>query len=235
MTGGSNSVNQILERDLDSQMDRTKMRPIPTGKIGVLSAMLIASFQTIFGVGILFYFVNIEAALLSLFSMVIYAFAYTPLKRHTPVAVLVGAIPGALPPLIGWAAATGNLGLPGMVLFAIQFLWQFPHFWAIAWIMNDDYKKAGFHLLPSPSGRSKRSAFHLFFYSLFLIPIAIVPMRIGMTGEIGTIALLVCGLGMVYYAFRLLKTSENKEARKLMFASFFYLPIVQIFLMLDIA
>jgi len=234
VTGAANSVNQILEKDLDAQMDRTKSRPIPTGRIPVVSAMVIASLQAVLGTLCLLIFVNVGAALLSLLSLLIYAFAYTPLKRISPIAVLVGAVPGALPPLIGWVAATGEIMLPGMVLFAIQFIWQFPHFWSIAWIMNDDYKKAGFNLLPSPSGKSKKSAFHLFFYSLFLIPIAFIPFKIGMTGVMGTSALLFGALFMVYFAYRLLVTSEDSAARKLMFASFVYLPLIQIFLMVDL-
>ncbi len=234
ITGAANSVNQILERDLDALMDRTKGRPIPSGKIGVVQAMVLASLQAVLGSFALLFFVNIGAALISLLSLVLYAFAYTPLKRITPVAVLVGAIPGALPPLIGWVAATGQVTFPGIVLFSIQFLWQFPHFWSIAWIMDEDYNKAGFQLLPSPTGKSKKSAFHLFFYSLFLLPIAIVPMKIGMTGMWGTMALLAGGLMMVYFAYELLKTSSNSAARKLMFSSFVYLPLVQIFLMIDL-
>ena len=233
VTGAANSTNQILERDLDALMDRTKSRPIPSGRLGVHSAMVLASLQAVLGVSLLVAFVNIGSALLSLLSMVLYAFLYTPLKRHTPIAVLVGAIPGALPPLIGWVAATGQITMPGMILFSIQFLWQFPHFWAIAWIMNDDYKKAGFQLLPSPSGKGKRSAFHLFFYSLFLIPISFVPIKMGMTGMLGTGILLLAGLVMLAFAFQLLKTSENRAAKRLMFASFFYLPLVQIGLMID--
>ncbi len=234
ITGAANSVNQILERDLDALMDRTKSRPIPSGKIGVVQAMVLASLQAVLGSFALLFFVNISAALISLLSLVLYAFAYTPLKRITPVAVLVGAIPGALPPLIGWVAATGQVTFPGVVLFSIQFLWQFPHFWSIAWIMDEDYNKAGFQLLPSPTGKSKKSAFHLFFYSLFLLPIAIVPMKIGMTGMWGTMALLAGGLMMVYFSYELLKTSSNLAARKLMFSSFVYLPLVQIFLMIDL-
>jgi heme o synthase len=234
VTGAANSVNQILEKDLDAQMDRTKARPIPTGRIGVVPAMVLASLQAVVGVLILLIFVNVASALLSLLSMLLYAFAYTPLKRISPIAVLVGAVPGALPPLIGWVAATGEITLPGMVLFSIQFIWQFPHFWSIAWIMNEDYKKAGFNLLPSAAGKSKKSAFHLFFFSLFLIPMALIPFKVGMIGFLGTAALLFGGFFMAYFAYQLLRTSEDGAARKLMFASFFYLPLIQIFLMVDL-
>ncbi len=233
ITGAANSANQILERDLDALMDRTASRPIPSGKLTVFQAMILSSLQAVLGASFLVAFVNVGSALLSLLSMLLYAFAYTPLKRYSPIAVLVGAVPGALPPLIGWVAATGQIALPGLILFSIQFLWQFPHFWSIAWIMNDDYKKAGFQLLPSPSGKGKRSAFHLFFYSLFLIPISFVPMKMGMTGMLGTGILLLAGAGMILFAFQLLRTSENVAAKRLMFASFFYLPLVQIGLMVD--
>ena len=203
-------------------------------KIGVTQAMLLASIQALAGVFILIFFVNTASALVSLLSLVLYAFAYTPLKRYTPVCSVGGSHSrGIASP--NWMGLRQLVKSPYLELsfFSIQFLWQFPHFWSIAWVLNDDYNKAGFHLLPSPSGKSKKSAFHLFFYSLFLLPIAVVPLKAGMTGIWGTGALLAGGLLMVYFAFELLKTSSNSSAKKLMFSSFVYLPLVQIFLMLD--
>src|SRR5436190_16652519 len=159
VTGSSNGFNQVLEKDLDKLMDRTTRRPLPDSRMSNAEASVASLLMGVGGVAILWVFMNPLTGILSLCSLLIYAFVYTPLKRITPFAVFVGAIPGAIPPMLGWVAARNQIGLQALILYAIQFIWQFPHFWAIAWVLDDDYKKAGFHLLLSPNGRYQSSAF----------------------------------------------------------------------------
>lgn len=231
-TAGSNAFNQVIEKDYDKLMSRTANRPLPTGRMSVTEALLVAGICGVGGILILWYNFNVMAALLSAIALLSYAFIYTPLKRISPIAVFVGAIPGALPPLIGWVAATGSISQDAIVLFAIQFIWQFPHFWAIAWVCYDDYMKAGFKLLPSKEGRNKFSALQNIVYILVLIPISIIPMTLHMTGWISTSIVFAGGIMFLIPAIKLYRECTMKAARQLMFASFFYLPIVQLALLI---
>jgi len=230
VTGASNGFNQVIEREYDKLMPRTATRPLPTGKMSVHEGLYLATFCAVLGGGLLWYFVNPLSAILSITALLLYVFAYTPLKRITPWAVFVGAFPGAVPPMLGWVAATegfGFIGTNALLLFAVQFMWQFPHFWAIAWVVDDDYRKAGFRLLPSKE-RDKSSAFQILVYAMFLIPISMLPILFGMTGIIGISIVLLCGILFFYQAWKLYSTLEIKAASKLMFGSFIYLPVVQL-------
>jgi protoheme IX farnesyltransferase len=232
VTAASNGANQIWERDLDSLMKRTENRPLPRGWMSLKEAYLICIFSLIIGT-ILLLLINWQSAALGFLAFITYVFIYTPMKRVSPWAVLVGAFPGAIPPFLGAIAATDHFGfLPG-ILFFVQFTWQFPHFWAIAWVLYDDYKLAGFSLLPSKSGRSKASAFQIMAYSLALIPFSLVPWLLGWTGPLTLY--LAAGLGILFflYAYRLFINCETADARKLMFASFVYLPIIQFVYVFD--
>lgn len=232
-TGASNIINQIAERDLDKLMKRTMGRPLPTGRVSVTEAATVCLVLGILGLAILVLFVNTSTALLTFLSMMLYGFLYTPLKQIHPIAVLVGAIPGAMPPLIGWVAAADQITMPAIVLFGIQFIWQFPHFWAIAWVLDDDYKRAGFKLLPSGGGRDVKTAFTIMIYTLFLIPLGLLPTYFGLTGTISAIIATVCGLLFLTQTFYLMKECTQKAAKAIMFGSFLYLPIVQIAFVLD--
>ena len=232
VTAASNGANQIWERDLDSLMKRTENRPLPRGWMSLKEAYLICIFSLIIGT-ILLLLINWQSASLGFLAFITYVFIYTPMKRVSPWAVLVGAFPGAIPPFLGAIAATDHFGfLPG-ILFFVQFTWQFPHFWAIAWVLYDDYKLAGFSLLPSKSGRSKASAFQIMAYSLALIPFSLVPWLLGWTGPLTLY--VAAGLGILFflYAYRLFINCETADARKLMFASFVYLPIIQFIYVFD--
>lgn len=232
VTAASNGANQIWERDLDSLMKRTANRPLPRGWMSLKEAYIICIFSLIIGT-ILLLLINWQSASLGFLAFVTYVFIYTPMKRVSPWAVLVGAFPGAIPPFLGAIAATDHFGfLPG-ILFFVQFTWQFPHFWAIAWVLYDDYKLAGFSLLPSKSGRSKASAFQIMAYSLALIPFSLVPWLLGWTGSLTLY--VAAGLGILFflYAYKLFVNCETADARKLMFASFVYLPIIQFVYVFD--
>jgi len=232
VTAASNGANQIWERNLDKLMSRTAHRPIPTGAFTVSTGIFLVILLLISGT-VLLYLINLKCALLGLGAFVAYVFMYTPLKTKTPWAVLVGAFPGAVPPFLGAIAATNEFGfLPG-ILFFIQFTWQFPHFWAIAWITHEDYQKAGFHLLPSIHGKSKQSAFQIMVYSLALIPFSLAPWLFGWTGNITFIVVASLGIVFFIYAYKLFLSLEDSDARKLMFASFIYLPIIQFTYVLD--
>jgi protoheme IX farnesyltransferase len=234
VTAAANGFNEIIEKDLDKLMDRTKDRPIPSGRMTTGKALVMSLFMGILGTLILVK-LNFLTGLLSVFSILLYAFVYTPLKRKSPIAVFVGAIPGALPPLIGYFAAFENphISWIPIILFLIQFVWQFPHFWAIAWVLYDDYLKAGFSLLPSKTGRSKHSAFQIMLYALALIPFSLVPWLLGWTGIYSLIIASVLGIGFFLYAYKLYHSLEVSDARKLMFASFVYLPIIQFVYVFD--
>jgi protoheme IX farnesyltransferase len=164
---------------------------------------------------------------------VLYGFIYTPLKTISPICVFVGAIPGGMPPLIGWVAATGVLGVEAWVLFGIQFMWQFPHFWAIAWVLDEDYKRAGFKMLPTPGGKDLRTAFQIMTYTLLLIPLSLLPLQFGMAGKVSAMIAVVCGVLFLMQTFYLMRTCSKKAAMNIMFGSFLYLPIVQIALVFD--
>jgi len=233
VTGGANTINQILEREGDKMMTRTQNRPIPQGRISVKEGWLLAITAGIAGAGLLGYHFNVLTGILSFISLLLYGFAYTPMKRVHPIAVLIGAIPGALPPLLGWVAATGSLGLGGWVLFLIQFFWQFPHYWAIGWVGYDEYKKAGISMLPSQERSSKFTAMQCMFYAIVLVPLAIVPRYIGLTGNIGMWITILCGI--MYFAATVVFFIKNDypSAKRVMFASFIYLPVVLLAMLFD--
>ncbi|MEM7102649.1 MAG: heme o synthase [Bacteroidota bacterium] len=232
LTGASNALNQVLEKDLDKLMSRTMNRPLATGRMEVSEAVMAAGLMSVAGIILLSMF-NPLAAMLGAVSMLSYAFVYTPMKRVSHIAVLVGAFPGALPPLIGWVAATGTIGSEALALFGIQFMWQMPHFWSIAWLAFDDYAKAGYFLLPSTGGRDKQSAMQCVVYSLLLIPVSLFLYWLGFTGLISAIVVGITGAWFSWKAFELYKKMTRKAALGLMFSSFLYLPIVLIALVLD--
>ena len=232
VTAASNGLNQVIERDLDKLMDRTSNRPLPDQRLSVTEALAVCIFCGVTGIYILTSYLNIASGLLGLFALLSYTFIYTPLKRVTPFSVFVGAIPGAIPPMLGWVAATGNFGIEAWVLFAIQFIWQFPHFWAIAWVLDDDYKKAGFIMLPT-GFRDRGSAMQTFVYSMSLLPIGFLPFVYGISGLVAAFTIAATTIYFAYTAYNLLYSQTIVSARKLMFASFIYLPVVQLIMMLD--
>jgi len=233
LSGASGCINQIIERDFDKLMTRTMNRPLPTGRVSVNEAIIFSVVCLLLSFAILTAFTNTLTVVLSFVSMVLYSFVYTPLKRVGPVAVFVGAIPGALPPLLGWIVATGSITHEAMIIFGIQFIWQFPHFWAIAWVADDDYKKAGFKLLPSGGGKNLNTAIQIMVYTMFLIPLGLLPAKFGVTGLNSAIVATVCGVAFFAQTFSLLRTGDRKSALRIMFGSFLYLPIVQIAYLLD--
>ncbi|HTB52092.1 MAG TPA: heme o synthase [Ferruginibacter sp.] len=229
VTGSANAINQVLEKDTDAMMLRTAKRPIASGRMSTQEGTYFAIITGALGVFILWYWFNYQSALIGLFSLFLYGFIYTPLKKVNSVAVLVGAIPGALPCLIGWVAAFGNRDinwLGGWVLFGIQFLWQFPHFWAIAWIAHKDYTTAGFKLLPGDKGPTKFTALQCIIYSSLMIPVGLLPFFIKMAGMTSMWILLACNLWMVYKSIILFIRMDVKSAKMVMFSSYFYLMIV---------
>ena len=233
VTGAANGFNEIIEKDLDKLMSRTSDRPLPSGRMTTGQALVLSLFMGILGTLILVR-LNFLTGVLSVFSIFLYAFLYTPMKRKSPIAVFIGAFPGALPPLIGYFAAfeRPEITWVAIVVFMIQFVWQFPHFWAIAWVLDDDYKKAGFRLLPTRK-RDKFSAFMIVFSILILIPVSLLPVVYGFAGySLGFIS-LVGGLAFCWYALKLYLDLDIKSAQKVMFGSFFYLPIVQLSLLFD--
>lgn len=233
VTGSSNTFNQVLEKEPDKLMDRTSARPLPTGSMSSNEALLVAVVSGLLGLSILFLVFGALTGILGLMALVSYAFIYTPMKRISPWSVFVGAFPGAIPPMLGYVAATGNFGLVPGLLFATQFIWQFVHFWAIAWVLDDDYRKAGFRMLPSKAGRDSSSAYLIFLYSMFVFPVSLLPWVFGVTGNVSMIVCILAGFLMLIPAFKLYRTRDKKYARKLMFASFIYLPVVQLIYVLD--
>lgn len=231
VTSAANAFNEIIEKDLDKLMKRTMDRPIPSGKMNTGQALVLGLGMGMAGTYLLGS-LNLPTGLLSVFSILLYAFAYTPLKRKSPIAVFVGAIPGALPPLIGYVAAHGKIDDIALILFGIQFVWQFPHFWAIAWVLDDDYKLAGFRLLPT-GNRNLGSAVITFIFTLILVPVSLLPTIYGYGGYyVGGVS-LICSLIFLYQALGLLRTQQIESARKLMFGSFIYLPVVQLMFLFD--
>lgn len=233
LSGASVTINQVIERELDALMVRTRSRPLPTGRIGVEEAVTFAVACMLIGLTLLWLYTNPLTTTLSLVSLILYSFVYTPLKRVGPVAVFVGAIPGALPPLLGWTAATGAISHEALIIFGIQFIWQFPHFWAIAWVADDDYKKAGFKLLPSGGGKDLNTAVQIMIYTMFLIPFGLLPAKFGITGLDSAIVATVCGVAFFAQTFSLMRTGSRQSALRIMFGSFIYLPVVQIAYLLD--
>ncbi|MEJ6792368.1 MAG: heme o synthase [Lacinutrix sp.] len=235
MVGASNAYNQIIEKDLDALMDRTKNRPIPASRMTVRTAFIIATTFTILGTGILYY-INPQTAMFGAISIFLYTCAYTPLKTKTPLAVFVGAIPGAIPFMLGWVAAIDDFGIEPGTLFALQFFWQFPHFWAIGWFLYHDYKKGGFFMLPTGK-QDKGTAVQTIMYTVWTIIVSIVPV-LGVTGKLQlsyVAATIVLGLGlfMLYYAIQLFKKMTEKAAKQLMLASVSYITLIQIIYVLD--
>ncbi|HYG02459.1 MAG TPA: heme o synthase [Chryseosolibacter sp.] len=233
LSGAAVIVNQIIEKDFDKVMARTMNRPLPSMRLTVNEAIAFCVICLVLGVGILLTYTNVLTTSLSVVSMILYSFVYTPLKRVGPIAVFVGAIPGALPPLLGWTAATGVISHEALIIFGIQFIWQFPHFWAIAWVGDDDYKKAGFKLLPHGGKKDLNTAIQIMIYTMCLIPLGLLPATFGITGINSAIVATVCGVLFFALTFSLMKSGDRKSALKIMFASFLYLPIVQIAYLLD--
>lgn len=235
MVGASNAYNQIIERDLDKLMDRTKNRPIPSGTISVKAAFVIATVLTIVGLVVL-YLINPKSAMFGAISIFMYVSLYTPMKTKTPLAVFVGAFPGAIPFMLGWVAATNEFGIEPGTLFLMQFLWQFPHFWAIGWFLYDDYEKAGFFMLPTGK-KDKNTAVQIIMYTIWTILASIIPV-FGFTGDlklsiVAAVVVFVLGLGMLYYAILLFKRMDAKTARQLMLASVSYITLLQIVYIVD--
>lgn len=235
MVGASNVFNQIIEKDLDALMDRTKNRPLPSGVITKQNAFILGVVLTLLGLGIL-YSVNAKTAMFGAISIFLYVSLYTPLKTLTPLSVFVGAFPGAIPYMLGWVAATGNFGIEAGTLFIIQFFWQFPHFWAIGWFLYDDYKKAGFFMLPTGK-RDKKTALQTILYTIWMIIASVIP-AFGYTGKlfltkVSVVIVVLLGLWMLVYAFKLYKEMDAKAARKLMIVSVSYISLLQIVFILD--
>lgn len=233
VTGAANAFNQVIEKDLDALMDRTKTRPLPDNRMKPIEALIVATIFAITGLYLLFAFMNTASGVLGLIALLSYTVVYTPLKRVTPFAVFIGAIPGAIPPLLGVVAATGHFGIVAGTQFAIQFIWQFPHFWAIAWVAHTDYSKAGFKLLPSQKGPTKFTAMQSVMYSVLMIPVGILPYYYGISGYTSMWIVLACNVVMVLLCVRLLLKMDVGSARKVMFGSYFYLMIVFLSLYAD--
>ncbi|MFY0592703.1 heme o synthase [Roseivirga sp.] len=234
ISGASCTVNQVWEKEYDKLMKRTQSRPIPTKRLNDSEALWFAGILAIIGLYVLMVSTNWLTVGLAALSMVLYSFVYTPLKRVGPIAVFVGAIPGALPPLLGWTAATGDINHAALIIFGIQFIWQFPHFWAIAWVSDEDYKKAGFKLLPVKGEKDMKTAFQIMTYTLFLIPMGLLPTYFGLTGINSGVVATVCGVLFLASTIKLMRDPSRKSALRIMFGSFLYLPIVQIAYLLDI-
>ncbi|TXG37495.1 heme o synthase [Seonamhaeicola maritimus] len=235
MVGASNAYNQIIEKDLDALMNRTKNRPIPAGRMSVTTAFIIATVFTLLGI-IILYTINKQTAMFGAISIFLYTCVYTPLKTKTPLAVFVGAIPGAIPFMLGWVAATDDFGIEPGTLFALQFFWQFPHFWSIGWFLYEDYKRGGFFMLPTGK-QDKGTAVQTIMYCIWTLIVSIIPV-FGFTGTlklsvVAAILVGLLGLGMVYYAFRLFKIMTEKAAKQLMLASVSYITLIQIVYVID--
>ena len=241
LTGGilivssSNIFNQIIERDLDKLMNRTKNRPLPKNKIKINTALLLAITTGVLGI-VLMYLINIKVAILAAASIFMYTAIYTPMKLVSPLAVFVGAIPGAFPFMIGWVAATNQIGIEAITLFLMQFFWQFPHFWSIGWSQSDEYKKAGFKMLPTGK-KDKSTSAQILFYSIWAVIISIVPF-FGITGNLrlslfGLIFVIILGVFLVYKSYLLFIDGNNENAKRLMLTSIVYLTLVQLTFLLD--
>ncbi|MCB0507174.1 MAG: heme o synthase [Bacteroidetes bacterium] len=233
VTASSNTFNQILEKDIDKLMSRTQNRPLPSGRMKLIEAYLIAGVSGVAGIIILGVCFNPISGFLGALALISYAFIYTPFKKISPIAVFIGAIPGSMPLLIGWTAATGSIGIGGITLFAIQFFWQMPHFWAIAWLLHEDYKKAGYYLLPTSGGKDRTAALQNIPYLVCLVFISALPFALGITGWVSLIIALIAGLVFLIQGIQLSIDVNDKSAKKLMFASFFYIPIVFIAFVID--
>lgn len=235
MVGASNAYNQIIEKDLDILMERTKNRPIPSGRMTSKTAFIIATTFTILGIGVL-YSINPKTAMFGAISIFMYVSLYTPLKTKTPLSVFVGAFPGAIPFMLGWVAATGNFGIEAGTLFMIQFFWQFPHFWAIGWLLFDDYKKAGFFMLPNGK-QDKGTAVQIVIYTVWTLLVSLIPV-FGVTGKfyitpLTGVFVFLLGIWFLYHSLKLFKEKSTQAARKLLFVSVAYITLLQILYVLD--
>jgi protoheme IX farnesyltransferase len=235
MVGASNAFNQIIERDLDALMNRTKNRPLPSGRMTVPTALTIAILMTILGI-VALYVLSPKTAMFGAISIFLYTCVYTPLKTITPLSVFVGAIPGAIPFMLGWVAATNSFGIEPGTLFLIQFFWQFPHFWALGWMLDEDYKKGGFKMLPTLK-KDKTTALQIILYTIWMILVSVMPV-FGFTGRLvlsspAAIIILILGLAMLFFALRLYTKGDNKSARSLMLASVTYISLIQIIFVVD--
>jgi protoheme IX farnesyltransferase len=235
MVGASNAFNQVIEREPDALMKRTMNRPVPTGRMSVSFALTIAVLLTLLGI-IILYTINPKTALFAAISIFLYTSVYTPMKPLSPISVFIGALPGAIPFMLGWVAATGKFGIEAGVLFLIQFFWQFPHFWAIGWLQFDEYKKAGFNMMPTGE-KNKKASKLIILYTIFMIIVSIFPV-FHITGDLYLLplsALLVLALGLVilYYGIRLNKYQTDIEARKLMLSSVLYITAIQVIFVID--
>lgn len=236
ITGAANAINQVLEKNSDALMKRTAKRPVASGRMSENEAVAFAVIAGLAGTAMMWYFFNVQSALISLFSLFLYGFIYTPLKKVNSISVLVGGVPGALPCLIGWVAAYGANDVEwtgGWIIFGIQFLWQFPHFWAIAWLAHKDYTAAGFKLLPGDKGPEKFTAIQSIMYSALMIPVGVLPHFYNITGTTSMWIVLGCNLWMVYASVMLYLKMNAKSARTVMFSSYFYLMIVLLSLYAD--
>ncbi len=235
MVGASNAYNQIIEKDLDALMDRTKNRPIPSGRMSSKTALIIAILLTIIGITLL-YTINAKTAMFGAISIFLYTSVYTPLKTITSLSVFAGAFPGAIPFMLGWVAATGNFGIEAGTLFLIQFFWQFPHFWAIGWFLYDDYEKGGFFMLPTGK-KDNSTALQIILYTVWLIIASLLP-SLGYTGQlylspIASFLVLLIGLGMLFFAVKLYQNRTSESAKKLLLSSIAYITALQIIFILD--
>jgi protoheme IX farnesyltransferase len=233
ISGSALTINQWLEKESDKKMVRTRNRPIPTERISISEAMIFSTITFSAGIVLLAAFANVLAAILSAVSLILYAFIYTPMKRVGPVAVLIGAIPGALPPLLGWVAATGSITPGALILFLIQFIWQFPHFWAIAWLADEDYKNAGFRLLPGIGQKDRLTGYWIMVITLALIPAGFLPFGAGISGLFSAVVIASAGICFFIITTQLARSKSRTAALKIMYSSFIYLPLVQIALLLD--
>ena len=232
LTGAANIVNQLKEIEYDKLMKRTANRPLPTKSIRVKNAITFGAILAVISITMLASF-NWKTAAVGALSYILYGFVYTPLKRVGPISVFVGAFPGAFPPMIGWLAATNSFGWEPGILFAIQFFWQFPHFWAIAWVTDEDYKKAGFKMLPNDGKKNLKTAFTIMIYTVFLVPLAFVPYMLQMTGINSAIIAVTTSALFLSQTFYLMMKPTDKSAKWMMFGSFLYLPILQIAYLFD--
>ena len=235
MVGASNAFNQIIEKDLDALMKRTRNRPLPAGRMSVTNAMFIAILLTILGI-VSLYVLSPKTAMFGAVSIFLYTSVYTPLKTKTPLSVFVGAIPGAIPFMLGWVAATDDFGIEPGTLFMIQFFWQFPHFWALGWMLDDDYKKGGFKMLPTGK-KDVGTLLQIILYTIWMIVISIMPV-FGFTGRLqisipAAIVVFLMGVTMLIFAFKLYEKKDNKAARSLMLASVSYITLIQIVYVID--
>ncbi|MFI5186134.1 MAG: heme o synthase [Chitinophagales bacterium] len=233
VTGSANAMNQVVEKDTDAVMKRTAKRPVAAGRMTVREGWAFAIITGVIGILMLGNFFNWLSAGIALFSLFLYAFIYTPLKKVSSISVIVGAVPGALPCLIGWAAGNDALTRGGWILFLLQFMWQFPHFWAIAWIAYNDYSRAGFKLLPNESGPTRYTAVQTIIYSLLLIPIGVIPYFIGMSGIVSLVIVSLANVFMVWRCVQLYRNMDVSSARRVMFSSYIYLPVVLLALLAD--